>query len=120
MVDPTTTNLVMAQPLRGSDLGTWDTPVNSNTGIIDQAFGSVTTVAISSAAVTLTSSQAQNAVIRFTGTLTTNVLVNLPSIYKFWTIDNQITNSPSSFWVSLVSTSATSVIGCPPGIQEVF
>lgn len=120
MVDPTTTNLVLAQPLRASDVGTWDIPVNGNTGIIDQAFGGVTTLALSSASITLTSSQAQNAIIRLTGTLTSNVSITLPSIYKFWTVDNQLVNSPSSFAATLVSTSGASAIGLPPSTQDVF
>jgi hypothetical protein len=121
MPDPTTTNLVMAQPIRGTDVGTWDVPVNGNTGILDQAFGSVTIVALSSANVTLASSQAQNAVIRLTGTLTTNVQIALPSIYKFWTLDNQLTNSPSSFCATLLSTTSSGQgIGVPPGVQDIF
>lgn len=120
MPDPTTPNLVLAQPIRGSDTGTWDIPVNGNTGIIDQAFGSVTTLALSSASVNLTSSQAQNSVIRLTGTLLANVQIFLPSIYKFWTIDNQLVNSPSSFAAVLVSTGTTQAIGLPPGTQDVF
>jgi hypothetical protein len=121
MPDPTTTNLVMAQPIRGTDVGTWDVPVNGNTGIIDQAFGSVTTLALSSSPINLTSSQAQNAIIRLTGTITANVPIFLPSIYKFWTIDNQITNSPSSFCAILISTTSSGQgIGLPPGTQDVF
>lgn len=120
MVDPTTTNLVMAQPLRGSDVGTWDTPVNNNTGIIDQAFGGVTTLAMSSGDVILTSSQAQNSIIRLTGTITTNVAVVLTSIYKGWTIDNRIVNSPSSFSARILSSGATITIGVAPGVNDIF
>jgi hypothetical protein len=110
----------MAVPIRGTDVGTWDVPVNGNFNILDSMFGGVSTVALTSAAVTLTSSQAQSSIIRFTGTLTANVAVTLPGIYKFWTVDNQIVNSPSSFAVTLVSTSGASIIGCPPGTQDVF
>jgi hypothetical protein len=112
--------MVLAQPLRGSDVGTWDVPVNVNMGILDQAFGGVTTLALSSASITLAASQAQNAIIRLTGNLTANVSITLPSIYKFWTIDNQLVNSPSSFAATLVSTSGASIIGLPPSIQDVF
>ena len=77
-------------------------------------------MALSSASVNLTSSQAQNSVIRLTGTLLANVQIFLPSIYKFWTIDNQLVNSPSSFAAVLVSTGATQAIGLPPGTQDVF
>lgn len=120
MADPTTINTSLAVPTRGSDTGTWDVPVNGNFNSIDAMMGSVTSVALTSAAVTLLSSQTLVSVIRFTGTLNANVTVTLPGIYKSWTIDNQIVNSPSSFAVTLVSTSGASVLGCPPGPQDVF
>src|SRR5882762_3853442 len=121
MPDPTTPNLVLAQPIRGTDTGVWDIPVNGNTGIIDQAFGSVTTLALTSSPISLTSSQAQNSIIRLTGTLTANIFISLPSIYKFWTIDNQIVNSPSSFCAILLSTTSSGQgIGLPPGAQDIF
>lgn len=120
MVDPLTTNVGLAVPIRGSDVGTWDLPVNGDFTLIDSMLGGVTTLALSSAPVTLATSQAQNSIIRLTGTLIANVAITLPSIYKFWTIDNQITNSPQSGVVTLVSTSGASIIGCPPGTQDVF
>src|SRR5258706_1791798 len=97
MVDPTTVNTSLAIPIRGTDVGTWDLPVNGNFNSIDSMMGSVTTVALTSTPVTLTTSQALVNVIRLTGTLTSNLAVNLPGIYKSWIIDNQLTNSPSSF-----------------------
>jgi hypothetical protein len=121
MADPTTVNTSLAVPVRGTDTGTWDTPVNGNFTSIDAMMGGVTTVALTSSPVTLLSSQALVNVIRLTGTLTSSaVTITLPGIYKSWTIDNQIVNSPSSFAVTLVSTSGTSIIGCPPGTQDVF
>ncbi len=120
MVDPVTPNTGLAVPIRGSDVGTWDTPVNGDFTLIDSMLGGVTTVALSSTSVTLAASQAQNSIIRLTGSLLANVTITLPSIYKFWTIDNQLTNSPTTFGVSLVSTSGTNQIGLPPGTQDVF
>lgn len=121
MADPTTVNTSMSVPIRGTDIGTWDVPVNGNFSSLDAMMGGVTTVALTSSPVTLLSSQALVNVIRLTGTLTSStVTVTLPGIYKSWTLDNQIVNSPSSFAVTLISTSGTSIIGCPPGTQDVF
>src|SRR6266446_3805777 len=122
MVDPTTVNTSLAIPIRGTDVGTWDLPVNGNFTAIDSMFGGVTTVALSSQAVTLLSSQGQNSILRFTGTLLASVTVILPGIYKGWTIDNQIINSPSSFCAQLASTSGSSVfgLGLAPGVNDVF
>lgn len=116
----TSPNIGLDLPARGSNVGVWDTPVNGDFTIIDQAFGSVTTIAVSSTPVTLSTSQAQSAVIRFTGTLISNVPITLASVYKFWTIDNQITNSPSSFCLVMASTSLGVTIGLPPGVQDIF
>ena len=121
MVDPLTTNMQLAVPTRGSDVGTWDVPVNGDFTILDGAFGGVTTLALTNTPVTLTIPQAQNNIIRLTGTLSTSgVTITMTNVYKFWTLDNQLTNSPSSFAVTLVSTSGTSIIGCPPGTTDVF
>jgi hypothetical protein len=119
MPDPVTGNVALAVPVRGTDTGTWDTPVNGNFTSIDSMFGGVCTLALSSAPVTLLTSQAYCNIIRLTGTLTANIAITLPSIYKFWTIDNQITNF-LSFTTTLVSTSGASVLGVPPITTDVF
>ncbi len=120
MVDPTTVNTSLSIPLRGADVGTWDLPANNNFAAIDSMFGGVTTIALSSQNVVLLSSQGQNAVIKFTGTILTNVSITLPSIYKGWTIDHQVLNSPSSFCAQLVSTSGTFGLGLAPGVNDVY
>lgn len=89
MADPTTVNIALAVPLHGSNVDTWDVPLNADFTAIDGFFGGVQTVSVSNTPVTLTSptgtvtpsagpSQSQNAVLVFTGTLTANVQVTLP------------------------------------------
>lgn len=89
MADPTTVNIALAVPLHGSNVDTWDVPLNADFTAIDGFFGGVQTVSVSNAPVTLTSptgtvtpsagpSQSQNSVLVFTGTLTANVQVTLP------------------------------------------
>lgn len=116
MVNPTTPNLQLEVPLRGAEVGTWDTPVNSDFTILDTAFGGVTTVAVSTAAVTLASSQAQASVLRFTGALTASITVTVPSslIRKFWIAENLTTGS-SAFVIQLQNNSTGQVIALPPG-----
>lgn len=111
MPDPVTTNMQFAVPTRGSDVGTWDAPLNGDWNIADSAFGSVTSVALSNVNVTLTITQAQSAVLSFSGTLTGNVIVTLPAIQKSWTIIN---NTTGAHTVQL-STPSSWVIGVPPG-----
>lgn len=89
MVDPTTVNIALAVPTRGSDVGTWDVPVNGDFSSLDGHLGGVVTVGLTNAPVTLTApagsitpspgpTQAENAVVRLTGTLTGDVQVTLP------------------------------------------
>lgn len=103
MTDPTTANILLAVPTRGSDPGTWDIPVNSNSSAIDGYFGGVQTISVSSTPLTLTApagtvtasggpTQAQNAVLTFTGTLTADVTVTLP-LPGFYIINNLTTTT---------------------------
>jgi hypothetical protein len=115
MVDPTTGNKFLAQPLRGSDVGVWDTPVNGNFGIIDNSFGGLTTIALTNSPVTLSSGQYQCAFIRFTGAITANVAITFPAVGSFYTIINDCTNSSNFILTALTTTVGTRQIGLPPG-----
>lgn len=116
MTDPLTTNKLLAQPTRGSDSGTWDTPMNNNTGIIDNSFGGVATIALTNSNVQLNQSQYQCVFIKLTGAITSNITLTFPGgIGSFYNIINQCTNS-SAFTVTAQTTaSATTTIGLPPG-----
>lgn len=111
MTDPLTTNLQFAVPSRGSDVGTWDTPNNGDWAIADAAFGSVSAIALSNVNVTLTITQAQSAVLRFSGALSASLVIFLPAIQKFWTVEN---NTTGNFFV-VMSTGLGNVVGLPPG-----
>jgi len=120
MVDPTTVNTSLAIPIRGSDVGTWDLPVNGNFNIIDNMFGGVTTIILTNVNVTLLSSQAQASVIRLTGTLTGNVNIVMASIFKGLRFDNQLLNSLSSFCAFAATAGSTYFAGIPPGVTDMF
>jgi hypothetical protein len=120
MADPVTPNIGLSVPIRGTDVGTWDLPVNGDFTLLDSMLGGVTTLNLSATPVTLAASQAQNSIIRLTGTMLSNIPITLPSIYKSWTIDNQLLNHPSSFTAILLSTSGANQIGLPPSVQDVF
>lgn len=90
MADPQTVNVGLSVPLLGSNVGTWNVPVNGDFVAIDGLIAGVTTIGLGSTNVTLTApagfvptpgagpTQAQNSVLRFTGLLTANVTVTLP------------------------------------------
>jgi len=82
-----TTNILLSIPTRGSDSGTWD--VNGDFLSIDGYLGDVQPISVSNTPITLTApvgppaptggpTQAQNAVLSLTETLTADVQVTLP------------------------------------------
>jgi microcystin-dependent protein len=122
MVDPTTVNKLLAVPTRGSDSGTWDTPVNGDFTAIDGMLGGVTTVSLTNANVSLTAPtgsvaagagpfQQQNAVIKFSGTLTGNCTITF-TLPGFYIVENNCT--VGAFYV-LLSGGSGNKICAPPG-----
>lgn len=122
MTDPTTTNVLLTVPLRGADVGTWDVPVNNNTTAIDGYFGGVVTITLTNVPVTLTAPsgvttpgagpfQSQNRILKFTGTLTSNVQVTLPLPGEY-TIQNL---TVGNFVVTFAAASAGNVLSTPQG-----
>jgi hypothetical protein len=90
----TTTNKVLAQPAQG-DLN-WDVPLNLNFGIIDAALGSTTTINVTGITTTqtLTAAQYQSLIIAFTGTLTANLIYQVPSgVGGQWIMTNAATGA---------------------------
>ncbi|HEY6020432.1 MAG TPA: hypothetical protein VIY48_11130, partial [Candidatus Paceibacterota bacterium] len=114
MADPVTANKSLAQPIRGTDVGVWDVPMNANAGIIDNSFGGVATIALGNSPVTLSSAQYQCAFLRFTGAITSNIAITLPPIGSFYTVINDTTNS-SAFYLTMTTSLSGRVIGIPPG-----
>lgn len=123
--DPNTTNVALLIPTRGSDVGVWDLPVNGDFNAIDGFFGGVQTISVSNANVTLTApsgsitptggpTQAQNAVIRFTGVLTAGVQVTLP-LPGYMIVENLTTGA---FVLSFRAIGSGQVIGIEQGVVQ--
>lgn len=126
MADPTTSNILLSIPVRGTQVGVWDVPVNGDFTALDGILGGNTTITLSVATTLALSvpatgtvaasagpNQSQNAVVKFTGTLTGNAVINLtlPRVYVF---DNQCTVGTSYIQISPASGTGTKV-GLPPG-----
>lgn len=112
-------------PNRGNDPGTWDLPVNGDFNAIDGFVGGIQTISVSSSNVTLTApagsimptggpTQAQNAVLRFTGALTAGVQVTLP-LPGYMIIENLTTGS---FVLSFRAVGSGEVIGIGQGNSQ--
>lgn len=124
MSDPTTTNVLFSIPTHGSDVNTWDVPINGNSSALDGFLGGLVTIGVvSGTSFNLTApagavtpspgpTQAQNAILRFTGAIASFVQAGLP-LPGSYIIDNQCTG-PGLLTIS--STGNTSQIVCiPPG-----
>lgn len=123
MPDPQTTNLLLAIPSHGSDVDTWDVPLNVDFSAVDGFLGGIQTISLSSSPVTLTApagtptpsggpTQAQNAVLRFTGTLTTNVTVTLP-LPGYYIVENALSITGNTLLLKAAGTGQ--VVGVPYG-----
>ncbi len=93
MPDPQTSNLDLYQPTRGSDVGTWDTPLNANATQLDTVLGGVTSIALTNINVTLSAAQYNCGFINLTGGLTGNVVLTFPAKGRFYIVNNQCTAS---------------------------
>lgn len=95
---PSSANKGYTQPAFNTEVGTWGTDLNTNfSGIVDNNLGGVSSVSLSNVNVTLTSTQAQNLVIKLSGTLLTNVVVSSPNI-GFCIVENNTTGAFTVTW----------------------
>jgi len=74
-----TTNKALQTPANGSNVGTWDVPVNSNFTAIDTAFGGKATISTTGGTTVLSSAQYQPLFLVITGVLTSNAIIQFPS-----------------------------------------
>lgn len=123
MVDPVTTNIGAYVPSLGSDVGSWNQPVNANTSTMDSLAANVAIIGLTNAPVTLTVPpnsgaawsgpyQSQSGILRFTGVLSSAVTVTIPRA-GFFICENLCT--VGSFYVALASSAPGNVVCAPPG-----
>ncbi len=102
----------------------WNTPLNSNFSIVNDALGSTEAVSVAAADVTLTTAQAQKMRILISGTLTANRIVSIPNgTTGFWIVTNAtagnytvtIKNSGGAASVSTDVGQGTSALLCSDG-----
>ena len=84
-----TTNKGLNQPANGSNVDTWDVPVNDNFGWIDQAFGGSTILNATSGSAILPDTTYRSLILRVEGTISANVTYTIPtSVGGQWIIYN--------------------------------
>ena len=108
-----TTNKGLNQPANGSNVDTWDVPVNNNFGWIDQAFGSTTALNATSGSATLADTQYRSLVLAVSGAIAANVTYTIPSsVGGQWIVYNTTTDSAGGPWTITVASGGggTSVV----------
>ena len=114
MASSFSTDLKLELMVTGENAGTWGTKTNTNLNLLQQAVAGYQEVSIAGGAQTTALamtdaalSNARNAVIKFTGTITGNQVVTIPdSIEKVYTIINGTTGA---FTVQFKTVSGTGV-----------
>lgn len=98
----------LVQPLNNSS--DWDVPLNSNFGIVTNALGSIVSVNVTNANVTLTGAQAQAMGITVGGSMIANYSLLLPAgIIGTWVITNNTSNG------KVLSVFVDNGVGSPAG-----
>jgi hypothetical protein len=108
-----TTNKGLNQPANGSNVDTWDVPVNNNFGWIDQAFGSTTALNATSGSATLADTQYRSLVLAVSGAIAANVTYTIPSsVGGQWIVYNTTTDSAGGPWTITIASAGggTSVV----------
>jgi hypothetical protein len=109
MASTYSTDLKLELMATGENAGTWGTKTNTNLNLIQQAIAGFQAIDVAAADVTLVMtdasiSNARNMVLKFTGTLTANRIVNLPdSIEKFYILQDSTTHSTFTLTFKTVS-----------------
>lgn len=104
----TTTNKGLTEPANGTL--NWDTPLNANFEIVDKAFGGTVTKNVTglSGTITLAEADYQNLVVAFTGTLSANLIYQVPAgVGGQWILSNAATGA---FTITFGVASGTGVV----------
>ena len=108
-----TPNKSFNTPAHNSFIDSWDVPVNANWNSIDNAFGGLTSLNVTSQSgtISLTLDDYTPPIIEISGTLTANVIYQLPaSVGGFWIVSNATTGAFTVTWSSATGGGSTAVI----------
>ena len=93
MADSTTTNRIFTQPEVGSSSNTWGTKLNAALALLDDLLGTIETVATTGGTTVLTDDQMANGVLRITGTLASNAVIEFDGRSAYWIVENATSGS---------------------------
>lgn len=112
-----TNNKGLEQPANGSNVDTWDVPVNGNFGIIDEALGGISTLTQTTGTHTLAIGVYRTLILQSTVTLTGNVRYNIPSgVGGQWIVRNA---TSGNFTFTIGTTAGGTTVAVPQGQTRV-
>jgi len=110
-----TPNKGYATPVTGTGAGTWGSTLNDDVfGVMDNNLGGIVTKTVAGSNITLTSDEAQNAIIRLTGAQSADIQLTNPCI-GFYFVENLTTNS-----FNITVTNGVSGVVVPKGRSTVI
>ena len=113
MASSYTTNKSLEKPANGDYVDTWEVPVNSDMDVLDQAFGSTTSLNATAGSATLTASQYRSMRLYITGSIATGVTYTIPSgVGGQWIIDNATSGVGT---ITIASAGAGTSVQCGQG-----
>jgi hypothetical protein len=116
MADVLTVNKSLAEQATGSNNNTWGVDLNNTIGIIDTAFGGVTTISVTGVAAgnyALTLTQYTPPNIEFSGVLSGNLVYSVPpGVGGFWSVANACTGA---FSLTIASNGGGTNVVIPQG-----
>lgn len=113
MASSYTTNKSLEKPANGDYVDTWEVPVNSDMDVLDQAFGSTTSLNATGGSATLTASQYRSMRLYITGSIATGVTYTIPSgVGGQWIIDNATSGVGT---ITIASAGAGTSVQCGQG-----
>jgi microcystin-dependent protein len=116
MVSTFTPNIQLEEPARGDDVGTWDTPVNSNMTELDLCVGGIATISAAAGSVVLAAAQLQSRMITFNSTLAASITITFKTSFVKDYLVQHIATGSSAFLITLQTTAAGGqAIALPPG-----
>lgn len=121
MTSTYTANKHLEEPGYNDYGNSWNTPVNANFAVVDQALGGTTSLNVTglSGTVTLTTVQYQSLYLAVSGTLAANVTFQFPSgVGGMWVVTNATTPPSSGGPFTLSFTGGGSTVTIPQGVTN--
>jgi hypothetical protein len=115
MADSYTSNLRFIDQVTGSNAGTWGDKADTNFSLIEAALSGYTSIAVTGGTKVLSANdggadEARLAIIKFTGTLASNQIVQIPSVSKEYIIFNSTSVTASeTFSIKTLGGSALEI-----------